>query len=169
VARRCRRCPLWYRGRGPASRRNCAAAITSATAWQGRLDCEQREGQGAARQVFGAMAIHSWQPPGSSSAEGDLLRRAFGRVGPDCSTSFRRRDRGLRTVPFPLSASVLTRTVERQSSQAFARRDWLSGSRAGGTGSPARPAAAPRPPARHSARQEQPAGRATGHRGSSFW
>ena len=35
----------------------------------------------------------------------------------------------------------------------------------GAPGSPAHPAVDPRPPARHSARREQPAGRATGHRG----
>jgi hypothetical protein len=36
----------------------------------------------------------------------------------------------------------------------------------GAPGSPAHPAVDPRPPARHSARREQPAGRATGHQGS---
>src|SRR4051794_3153241 len=64
---------------------------------------------------FGAMVIHFWRPPGSSSGAGDLLRRVLGRAGPGCSTSFRRRDRGLCVVLLPPSSSVLTRTVERHS------------------------------------------------------
>jgi hypothetical protein len=62
-----------------------------------------------------------------------LLRRVLGRAGADFSASSRCRGRGLRTVLLPLLSSVLTLTVECHSSQAFSRRVWLSGSRAGGT------------------------------------
>ena len=51
----------------------------------------------------------------SGSDTGNLLRRVPGRAGPGCSASFRRRDCGLRAVLLSLSASVLTRTVERHS------------------------------------------------------
>jgi hypothetical protein len=96
-----------------AIRRSCAVRIASALIRPGRPGCEQWEGQGAARQVLGAMAIHSGRPSGSSPGAGDLLRRVLGRVGPGCSTSFRRRDRGLCVVLLPPSSSVLARTAER--------------------------------------------------------
>jgi len=60
-------------------------------------------------------SIQSGQSPGSSLGAGDLLRRVLGRAGAGCSTSFRRRDRGLGVGLLSLSASVLTRTVERHS------------------------------------------------------
>jgi hypothetical protein len=89
----------------------------------------------------GISGIQSGLPPGSSPGPGDLLRRVLGRAGAGCSTSFRRRDRGLCVFLLPPSSSVLTRTVERHSRYAFSRRVWRSGSRAGGTrqsGSPGR-------------------------------
>jgi hypothetical protein len=108
-----RRCRCGTRAGATAIRRSRAVRIASASIRPGRPGCEQWEGQGAARQVFGAMAIHSGRPPGSSPGAGDLLRRVLGRAGAGCSTSFRRRDRGLCVVLLPPSSSVLTRTVER--------------------------------------------------------
>jgi hypothetical protein len=60
----------------------------------------------------GISGIQSGLPPGSSPGTGDLLRRVL-RAGAVCSTSFRRRDRGLCVVLLSLSSLVSIRTVER--------------------------------------------------------
>src|SRR4051812_36058751 len=102
------------RAGGSASRRNHAAATAWASTWQRPPDLSSERGRVPSGR-FEARVIHFWRPPGSSSGAGDLLRRVLGRVEPVCSTSFRRRDRGLRAILLSPSASVLTRTVERHS------------------------------------------------------
>ena len=114
---------------------------------------------------FAAIAIHSGLPPGSSSGAGDLLRRILGRAGAGCSASSRRRDRGLCVVLlsrrhrcWPARSNA---TADRHSRAGFG----FPAAGQGAPGSPARPAADPSSPARRFGRREQPAGRATGHRG----
>ena len=111
VARRCRCCRPWYQGRGlgelPELRTHDRSRINLAKA----AELEASGGAGGRQASSGS--IQSGRPPGSSSGAGDLLRRVLGRAGAGFSVSSRRR--GLRTVLLPLSASVLTRTVERHS------------------------------------------------------
>jgi hypothetical protein len=45
--------PLWYQGRGLPESPEPRTRLGVRTAWQGLLDCEQREGQGDVRQNRG--------------------------------------------------------------------------------------------------------------------